>query len=280
MLLVPFYTSTRDKKGERLIPKSIVTVNEEPNSWFVCYKPNSTARLRLFCFPYAGGGASSFYTWTKELTSDIEIIGIQMPGLESRFKERPIKSVELVVKMLAYAIYSKLNKPFAFFGHSLGAFIGFELTRQLGKQFGLKPVHLFVSGIRAPHTPNSNPSIHRLPRGAFLKELNRRYGGIIEEIFEDPDLVQELLPGLRASFKMYESYKYVNGDPLDCPITAFGGLQDDTTSQEDLEAWRKQTKSTFALHMMPGNHFFIHLERENFLPTLSNEVSKTLAGIS
>jgi medium-chain acyl-[acyl-carrier-protein] hydrolase len=79
---------------------------------------------------------------------------------------------------------------------------------------------------------------------------------------------------------MYESYKYVDGDPLGCPITTFGGLQDDTASQEDLEAWRKQTKCSFTLHMMPGNHFFIHLEREHFLRTLSNEVSKTLAGIN
>jgi medium-chain acyl-[acyl-carrier-protein] hydrolase len=181
---------------------------------------------------------------------------------------------------LAYAIYSKLNKPFAFFGHSLGAFISFDLTRQLSKQFGLKPVHFFVSGIRAPQIPNSKSSIHHLPQGIFLKELNRRYGGITEEIFEDPDLVQELLPGLRASFKMYESYKYVNGDPLDCPITAFGGVQDDTASQEDIEAWRQQTKCAFTLHMIPGNHFFIHLERQHFLRTLSNEVIKTLARIN
>jgi len=210
------------------------------------------------------------------LPSDVEIIGIQMPGLESRFKERPIKSVKLVVKMLACAIHSKLSKPFAFFGHSLGAFISFELTRELGKQFGLKPVHLFVSGIRSPQIPNSKSSIYHFPKDAFLKELNRRYGGIIEEIFQDPDLVQELLPGLRASFRMYESYKYVNGDPLDCPITAFGGLQDNTVARENLEVWRYQTKGTFFLHMVPGDHLFIHSDREHFLPILSDEVKRIL----
>lgn len=254
--------------------------NVEFNSWFICYKANATARLRLFCIPYVGGSASSFYTWTNELPSEVEIIGIQMPGLESRFQEAPLKSVKSVVKMLAHAIYPKLNKPFSFFGHSLGAFIGFELTDRLGKQYSLKPVRLFVSGIRAPQIPDSNPSIHHLPKSVFLKELHRRYRGITEEIFQDPDLVQELLPGLRASFKMYESYKYVDGDPLDCPITAFGGLQDYTASQEDLEAWGQQTKCVFTLHMIPGNHFFIHFEREHFLRTLSNEVSKTLAGIN
>ena len=230
------------------------------------------AKLRLFCFPYSGGGASSFYSWVNELPSDVEIIGIQMPGLESRLKEPPIKSVKLVVKTLENVIYPKLNKPFAFFGHSFGAFISFELTRKLSKHYGLKPFHLFVSGIRAPQIPDSKPSIRHLEKSAFLKELNRRYGGITEEISKDPDLVQELLPGLRASIELYESYKYVNGDPLDCPITAFGGLQDDTASQEDLEAWRQQTKCAFTLHMIPGDHFFIHFERKQFLRLLSNEI--------
>jgi medium-chain acyl-[acyl-carrier-protein] hydrolase len=268
------------KQGERLISKSSITINGESNSWFICYKPNSMAKLRLFCFPYAGGGATSFYPWTHELPSDVEIIGIQMPGQESRFKEPPIKSINLVVKVLANAIYPKLNKHFGFFGHSLGAFISFELTRKLSKQYGLKPHHLFVSGIRAPQIPNSNSSICHLPKDAFLKELNRRYGGINEGIFQDADLLQELLPGLRANFKMYESYKYINDNPLDCPITAFGGLRDYSVSQKDLEAWRHQTKGAFTLYMLPGNHFFIHLERKHFLRTLSNEVSKTLAGIN
>ena len=140
-------------------------------------------------------------------------------------------------------------------------------------------MHLFVSGIRAPQIPDSNPPIHNLPESAFLEAMHRRYSGIQEEILQDLEIMQELLPGLRAGFKMYESYKYVNGDPLDCPITAFGGLQDSTASREALEAWNQQTKHTFTLHMIPGNHFFIHFARNHFLPLLSHEVNKTLTGL-
>jgi len=250
--------------------------NSESRSWFIYYKPNSLARLRLFCFPYAGGGAASFYGWTNVLPSDVEIVGIQMPGLESRLMEPPIRSVSSAVQMLVNVILPKLNKPFALFGHSLGAFISFELTRKLSKQYGLAPVHLFVSGIRAPQIPDTNSPIHHLPESAFLAELHSRYNGIQNEILQDPDIMQEVLPGLRASFEMYESYKYMSGDPLECPITAFGGLQDNTASQEDLEAWRHQTKGIFTLHMIPGNHFFLHFERQHFLRTLSDEVIRAL----
>ncbi len=253
--------------------------NAESDSWFICFKSNPAARLRLFCFPYAGGGASSFYTWAKELPPDVEIIAIQMPGLESRLMEPPITKVLLAVQILEHAIYPKLRNPFAFFGHSLGAFISFELTRRLSKQYGLEPVHLFVSGIRAPQIASSNPPMHHLPESAFLAELGRRYSGIQEEILQNPAIMQELLPGLRASFEMYESYKYMTGDLLDCPITAFGGLEDDTVRQADLEAWRYQTKCAFTLRMVPGNHFFIHFERQHFLRTLYNEITRILIGL-
>ena len=247
------------------------------DSWFICFKPNPAARLRLFCFPYAGGGASIFQTWANELPLDVEVVGIQMPGLERRFMEPPVASLSILVQTLASVIFSKSNKPFGFFGHSFGAFISFELARMLSKKAGFRPVHLFVSGIRAPHIPDSNRPIHNLPDDEFLAELHHRYGGIQDETLQNPDIMRELLPGLRANFKMYESYDYENCDSLDCPITAFGGLQDYTVSRADLEAWHYQTKGTFILHMIPGDHFFIHFERQHFLPTLSDEINRTLA---
>jgi len=234
------------------------------------------AKLRLFCFPYAGGGASGFYAWANELPSDVEIIGIQMANLKSRFKESPTKSVKSVVEMLAYAIYPKLNKPFSFFGHSLGALIGFELARKLSKQYGFRPIHLFVSGMRAPQITDSRAPIHSLKESEFLVELHRRYEGLPDEFLQCPDIMKDLLPGLRADFKMYESYTYIDDNPLDCHITAFGGLQDYSVSRKDLEAWRNQTMRAFALYMVPGNHFFIYYERKYFLRLLSNEIIKTL----
>jgi len=183
----------------------------------------------------------------------------------------------LVVQMLLPEICSKLDKPFVFFGHSLGAFISFELTRKLRKRYGLQPLHMFVAGIRAPHIVNWNPPIHDLPETDFLEKLQRRYSGIPEEILQNPDILQLVLPGLRASLKMYECYQYMEDDPLGCDITAFGGYQDRAARKEDLEAWRHQTKRSFTLHMLPGNHFFINYERKHFLRILSNELIEILS---
>jgi medium-chain acyl-[acyl-carrier-protein] hydrolase len=251
--------------------------NFESDAWFVCHIPNALARLRLFCFPYAGGGPSTYCSWSRDLPSDIEIIGVKMPGLEGRPVDATVSSVPSLVQALTEAISKELSKPFAFFGHSLGAFIGFELGRELRKHYQCEPVHFFASGIRAPQIPPSNPPINHLPDSAFVQELDRRYNCIPEEILESPDILEQLLPGLRASFRIYESYRYSNGGPLECPITVFGGLQDDTVNHADLEAWRFQTKRTFSLHMIPGKHLFILFERERFLRTFSDQIQKVLA---
>lgn len=260
-----------------MISKSLITKNEESNSWFIFPKPNPMARLRLFCFPYAGGGASIFHAWANTLPSDIETVGIQMPGMESRIMEPPIESLSLVVQTLLSEIYPKCDKSFVFFGHSLGALISFELTRNLKKRYGLQPLHMFVAGIHAPHILNQKPPIHDLPETDFLTMLQGRYSGIPEEILRNPDILELVLPGLKASLKMYECYKYEEDDPLDCDITAFGGDQDKNTRREDLEAWCHQTKRSFTLHMLPGSHFFINSERNHFLRTFSSELRGILS---
>jgi medium-chain acyl-[acyl-carrier-protein] hydrolase len=253
--------------------------NTEANPWLVCYEPNPEARLRLFCFSYAGGGASTFYGWAKQLPLDIETIGIQMPGLETRIMETPITSVSSVVHELVPSIYRTLDRPFAFFGHSLGALISFELTRDLRDQYEVQPVHLFVSGNSAPQIPDSYPPIHDLPEAEFLEQLKHRYNGIPPEVLENAELLELLVRGLRGSIKMDESYHYKTGDPIDCGITAFGGLQDDTVNDEDIEAWCHQTNGAFTRHMIPGNHFFIHSEKEHFLRILSRELTGILLGV-
>jgi medium-chain acyl-[acyl-carrier-protein] hydrolase len=250
--------------------------SSESSSWFICHKPNPMARLRLFCFPYGGGGPSTFYNWPKELPPDVETIGIQMPGLESRIMELPIESISMAVQSLRPRIYPKLDKPFAFFGHSLGALISFELARAISEQYSVQPTRLFVSGMRAPHIPIRRSPIHELPEVEFLKELNSLFCGIPEEILENPDMLRMLLPGLRACLKMAESYRYRGGDPLECDITAFGGHGDNTAPRKDLEAWRYHTKAKFTLHMIAGNHFFINSEPECFLRVLSDELTAIL----
>jgi len=241
------------------------------DSWIAFRKPNPQARLRLFCFPYAGMGASIFRTWPDGLSADVEVCPVQFPGRGTRMMETPFTQLLPLVQALTQALAPLLDKPFAFFGHSLGALVGFELARQLRRQSGVQPVRLFVSAARAPQIPHRDRPIHALPEGEFLAEL-RRLNGIPGKVLEEVELMEIMLPVLRADFAVYETYVYSTEPPLNCPISTFGGLQDHRVSRGDLEAWRDQTSVSFSLRMFPGDHFFWNTTQPLLLQALSKEL--------
>jgi medium-chain acyl-[acyl-carrier-protein] hydrolase len=241
------------------------------DSWIVFRKPNPQARLRLFCFPYAGTGASIFRTWSDGLPADVEVCPVEFLGRGTRMMETPFTQLPPLVQALAQALAPLLDKPFAFFGHSLGALVGFELARQLRRQYGVQPVRLFISADRAPQIPHQDRTIHALPEGEFLVEL-RRLNGIPGKVLEEVELMQIMLPVLRADLAVYETYVYSTERPLNCPISAFGGLQDHRVSRGDLEAWRGQTSGSFSLRMFPGDHFFLNTTQPLLLQVLSQEL--------
>jgi medium-chain acyl-[acyl-carrier-protein] hydrolase len=185
--------------------------------------------------------------------------------------ETPFTQLSPLVEALAQALVPLLDKPFAFFGHSLGALVGFELARQLRRQSGVQPVRLFVSAVRAPQIPHRDRPIHALPVGEFLVEL-RRLNGSPGKVLEDVELMQIMLPVLRADFTVYETYVYSTETPLNCPISTFGGLQDHRVSRGDLDAWHDQTSSSFSLRMFPGDHFFWNATQPVLLQVLSQEL--------
>jgi len=241
------------------------------NSLVTYPKPNSQANLRLFCFPYAGGGTLSFRTWSDSLPSTVEVCSIELPGRGTQIRSVPFTRLEPLVQVIAQALLPHLDKPFAFFGHSMGALISFELARLLRKQNEQEPVHLFVSGRHAPQTPSQEPPIHTLPEPAFLDKL-RRLNGTPKAVLENVELMQLLLPILRADFAIVETYVYATESPLNCPITAFGGLQDVEVSFDQLQAWRQQTNASFSLQMLPGDHFFVHSAQALLLQSLAQQL--------
>jgi len=248
-------------------PTTVATVG----SWIAGRKPNPRARVRLFCFPYAGGSALMFRTWSNALPADVEVCPVQLPGRSARLMERPFTDLSRLIEVLAQALAPLLDKPFAFFGHSLGALIGFELARRLRRQYGVNPVRLLVSAGRPPQVPHRGAPIHNLPRKEFLAEL-RRLDGTLAEVFEHEELLEIILPLLRADFAVYETYVYSNEAPLNCPISTFGGLEDREISASDLEAWRDQTTAAFSLRMLPGDHFFLNTHQPLLLRILSQEL--------
>jgi medium-chain acyl-[acyl-carrier-protein] hydrolase len=241
------------------------------DSWVVYRKPRPQARLRLFCFPYAGGGALIYRTWSDGLPADVEVCPVQLPGRGTRMLEPLFTQLSPLIQALAQALLPLLDKPFVFFGHSLGALVSFELARQLRRQYDMQPVRLFVSAGRAPQLPHRGLPVHTLPDRDFLAEL-RRLNGTPRAVLEHEELMQIALPVLRADFAVYETYVYATELPLNCPISTFGGLRDRAVSQSDLEAWREQTSGSVSLQMFPGDHFFLHTTQPLLLRVLSQKL--------
>ena len=238
--------------------------------WFPSIQESSGAKLRLFCFPYAGGGASAFRGWAGRLPADVAVCPVRLPGHETRLNEPALDSMEQLIKRLREAIDPYLDQSFAFFGHSLGAIVAFELARSLRH----RPQCLFVSGARAPqlrrdHVPPPPPSDDEL-----IDEL-RRLDGMPQDLLDHPELIQLTLPALRADTALYRNYVYRESPPLDCPICAYGGADDARITPENLEAWAEQTFA-FKLAMFPGGHFFLQTHQGEFLKSLASDLYQLL----
>jgi len=238
------------------------------NSWVACPKPRPSARLRLFCLPYAGGGAWSFRAWTDYFSSNVEVCLIELPGRGMRLGEPTLTRIEPLVEAIAQALLPHLDKPFACFGHSMGGLLGFELVRYLRRNHGFSPIHLLISGHRAPQVPAPNPPIHALPDPA-LREKLRHLNGTPAAVLNHPELMQLFLPVLRADFAIVETYRYSPEPPLKCPLTVLGGLQDPEVHPDDLRAWQNQTTAAFTLKLFPGDHFFLHSDQLHLLQYLA-----------
>jgi medium-chain acyl-[acyl-carrier-protein] hydrolase len=239
--------------------------------WLIRYAPLAVPRQRLFCFPYAGAGASLFASWREALPDGLELSAVQLPGRENRLREQPYSRLEMLLPELAEAIRPYLDLPFAMLGYSFGALLVFELTRHLRRHGLPLPHHLFVLGRRAPHLAGRLPPVHHCP-DAELVEWMRGLGGTPTLILEHPELLPIFLPVLRADLTLHETYTYQPDAPLDLPISAFGGLNDSQVSRKEMEAWAEQTSGRFTLRLYPGGHFFL----KSYQPMVLRDISAVL----
>ncbi len=235
------------------------------NQWLVCPRVKPEAQTHLFLFPYAGGSVATFGRWTPELPDTIETWIAQYPGRGFRYNEPSVKDFGIMLDALHEATQPLTDKPYAFFGHSMGALFAFELARKL------RPQILFVSGCGAPHIPDPNPPIHNLPDDEFIKSM-QKLNGIPDEVLNNPELMQLVLPSLRADFEVLENYQYASNERLACPIIAFGGLEDSHVSREHLEGWAMHTDD-FKSQYFSGDHFFINAERKAVIDTIVSEIT-------
>jgi medium-chain acyl-[acyl-carrier-protein] hydrolase len=233
--------------------------SQEASSWLFKPKPRPKAELKLFCFAYAGGNANIFRNWTSSLDPRIELNAIQLPGRAARFKEPLLDSMQAILDALEQALTPEFDKgEFAFFGHSMGASIAFELARILQAKQKRLPKRVIVSGRRAPSLPikEDRKSIHDLPKQEFIEQL-KNLNGTPNELLEHEDLMELMEPILRSDFKVIETWKYQQSEPLNTPLSIFSGFDDEHVSERSLAAWSKESKYACESVIFPGDHFYL-----------------------
>ncbi|HYD30610.1 MAG TPA: alpha/beta fold hydrolase [Azospirillaceae bacterium] len=229
--------------------------------WIALAQPRPDSRLRLFCLPFAGGGASVFRGWVDTFPDGVDVLPVQLPGRESRFGEPPYLSLDRLLPDLMAALEPLLDRPFAFFGYSLGALIAYELTHLLKDTRGIEPARLLVAAHRAPDLPRLSVELHRLPSDQFWDWIGQ-YNGTSHAVMNEPEMRQILEPILRADFSIAETYRHQPRPPLSCPVSAFGGERDSVIPPDQIAAWKRLSRGRFDLSLIDGDHFFLFRHAE------------------
>ncbi|MGS0741622.1 thioesterase II family protein [Glaciimonas sp. GG7] len=240
--------------------------------WFTCLSSNDgRAKPRLFVFPFAGGGTSTYRQW-PELLPSVEIVAACLPGREKRIAEPRLTAMDALIAELLPAIAPLLDRDFFFYGHSMGALVAFELTQALRRQGLRQPKSLLVGACQSPDITPGSHRLNALPDAQFITALSA-YGGLPAGFAESVVLQQLILPTLRADLAIPASYRYADNQPLACPIVAFCGTHDLMVSKQNMQGWHDKTSASFTLHTLPGDHFFLHPQRTRLLEIITTAIS-------
>lgn len=253
--------------------------DEAGSPWLVVHAARDAQgpRMRLFCFHYAGATASIFRTWQASLPGWLEVVAVQLPGRDYRFGEPLLEDAGPIAAELADHVQPLLDRPFAFFGHSMGALIAFDLAHELRRR-GLRQPELFIaSGRNAPRFLWRDAGIQALSDEVFIATV-RDYNGTPEALLAEPSMRDLWLPRLRADLTISATYRYAQPAALDCPILVLHGTNDGLISDEGLRGWLAETRGPVRYVCYPGNHFFLHSDEPIVLANLSRELEKILAG--
>ncbi|MER6030041.1 alpha/beta fold hydrolase [Streptomyces sp. NPDC001851] len=227
-----------------------------PGAWFRRFGTAGAGARRLFCFPHAGGAASAYLRLSQALSPAVEVLSTQYPGRQDRRLEPGVEDLGVLADLLAEQVRREAGgRPYAFFGHSMGAIVAYETARRLDRQAGSGPVHLFVSGRRAPSTGPHRSD--RLLGDAQLRAEIRRLGGTGSRVLDDPELMEMIMPVLRADYRALAGYAWEPGRPLDCPLTVLVGDADPVVTVEEAAAWRELSTAPTAVRVFTGGHFYL-----------------------
>ncbi len=227
------------------------------SAWLRCTHPRPDDPLRLVCLPYAGAGASAFLPWTAPLAGVAEVWAAQLPGRERRLAEPPAGNMAELVPPLLDAVTTLVRPPFAIFGHSMGALLGYELARHLVERGGPVPQRLVVSAARPPGAAPTGDGAYRLDDAALTGWL-RALGGMPAEMLDDAGLLELILPAVRADLCVVASYRPDRSEPLPCPVDAVAAADDPLVTPAEVGGWNRYTTAGFSLTVVPGGHVYLH----------------------
>ncbi|HMV68987.1 MAG TPA: alpha/beta fold hydrolase [Myxococcota bacterium] len=224
--------------------------------WFPPFEPATDARMRLFCVPFAGGGAGIYRTWPMVMGPEIQVLAVQLPGRERRLREAPYTAMAPLVDDLSAAIRPLTDRPWAIFGHSLGGAIAWEVAMRLHGE-GRSPEHLIVSARRSPELPLPHAPLFALPDDRMVAETERHYGPLPAMLKQHPSLLATFLPTMRADFQLLDTWRPTQGVQLACPITTLAGAQDTAVPPDTMTGWARYTRGPSARHVLQGGHFYV-----------------------
>ncbi len=245
------------------------------SNWFKIYQSSPAAKLRIFCFPYAGGNAQIFSNWSNQLPESVDLYAIQSPGRGRRFSEKPIGCLKTKVQILHQEILPFTDIPYIFVGHSNGALLAYELARELQKSGNCNLQHIVLSAKRAPHLPSLKEPIHALPKKQFLAEL-KDYNFTPNEVLENEELMELFMPMLRADFSLSDTHQFDQGCRLDSDASLFWGNQDEDIPLGDVLAWKELINGETNEVEFNDGHFFITNSEDLFLQEINQLIKRVI----
>lgn len=224
--------------------------------WFATPQERRSAQLRLYCLPHAGGGASAYRSWATEIADFVEVCLVQLPGREWRLDEPAVAVADELADVLLGQITAHADRPYVLFGHSMGAGLAFEVAIRAERAGVRSPLCVVASAFHSPTLPNRNPVLSTLPDDQLVANLIG-YGGLPADLATNQEYLRFLLPTLRCDFAVVESFGLAAPRSLSCPVSVFGGADDEYVTREEILAWQDVTASRCTVRFLPGGHFFL-----------------------
>ncbi|MEM9490712.1 MAG: alpha/beta fold hydrolase [Myxococcota bacterium] len=270
-LLQMLLAERRKRRAQPSAASRPISVPYSP--WLSCPQPRREAAVRLICLPHAGGGASIFHRWHTQLPAHIEVCAVNLPGREARLREPPLTTMSALVSELRAGLLPLLDeRPFALFGHSMGALVSFELTLALRRHGAPMPTHLFLASYAAPHMHDHEVDWPTVESMLTVETLSQR---LHCDRATAAELLQVTRPAIEADVALCSDYRHVPEAPLSCPITAFRG-DTDFVDEAHLVGWRAQTTGAFQAHVEPGDHYSMLHRQKEICATVANALSATV----